>query len=126
MRAIRPPASWMISAPAAMSHGLRPNSKNPSKRPHATYARSSAALDLAYVACGRFDGFFEFGLKPWDIAAGALIVQEAGGRIARIDGEPLDLEIGDILGAAPGIYDAVRAETAEFLREIRWQPTKRR
>ncbi|MGB0177321.1 MAG: inositol monophosphatase family protein, partial [Owenweeksia sp.] len=39
----------------------------------------SAATDLAYVACGRFDGFFEYGLSPWDVAAGALLVQEAGG-----------------------------------------------
>ena len=77
------------------------------------------------MACGRFDGFFEFGLKPWDIAAGALIVQESGGRIARIDGEPFELAIGDILGAAPGIYERIRAETAEFLQEIRWQPIRR-
>src|SRR5260370_20506041 len=40
----------------------------------------AAALDLAYVACGRFDGFWEEGLKPWDVAAGALMVEEAGGR----------------------------------------------
>lgn len=86
----------------------------------------SAALDLAYVACGRFDGFFEFGLKPWDIAAGALLVAEAGGRIARIDGEPLDLAIGDILGAAPGVYERMRSETAAFLEEIRWRPIKPR
>ncbi|RZA14293.1 MAG: inositol monophosphatase [Lysobacteraceae bacterium] len=54
----------------------------------------SAALDLAYVACGRFDGYFEAGLKPWDIAAGVLLVREAGGRVA------------DFRGAATGPMDA--------------------
>jgi myo-inositol-1(or 4)-monophosphatase len=46
----------------------------------------SAALDLSYVACGRFDGFWEIGLHPWDSAAGALLVKEAGGRVTRFDG----------------------------------------
>jgi len=47
----------------------------------------SAAVDLAYVACGRFDGFYEYGLSPWDVAAGALIVQQAGGKIYDFDGD---------------------------------------
>jgi len=48
----------------------------------------SAALDLCYVACGRFDGFWEMKLSPWDVAAGALIIQEAGGRVSDVgDGE---------------------------------------
>ncbi len=46
----------------------------------------SAALDLAYVACGRFDGFYEYGLHPWDVAAGAFIVQQAGGRVSDFSG----------------------------------------
>jgi myo-inositol-1(or 4)-monophosphatase len=46
----------------------------------------SAAVDLAYVACGRFDGFFEYGLNPWDVAAGALIVKEAGGLVSNFSG----------------------------------------
>jgi myo-inositol-1(or 4)-monophosphatase len=46
----------------------------------------SAAVDLAYVACGRFDGFFEYGLKPWDVAAGALIVKESGGLVSNFSG----------------------------------------
>ncbi len=50
----------------------------------------SAALDLCYVAAGRFDGFWEQFLKPWDVAAGALIVEEAGGRISGMDGTPFD------------------------------------
>ncbi len=51
----------------------------------------AAALDLAYVACGRFDGFWEEGLKPWDVAAGALMVEEAGGRVSDYDGEALSV-----------------------------------
>ena len=51
----------------------------------------SAALDLAYVACGRFDGFWEDGLNAWDTAAGALLINEAGGRITNFDDEPLDI-----------------------------------
>jgi len=51
----------------------------------------SAAIDLAYVACGRFDGFWEDGLNPWDIAAGALLITEAGGRITNFQDEPLDI-----------------------------------
>ncbi len=50
----------------------------------------SAALDLCYVACGRFDGFWELKLKPWDVAAGALIVEEAGGRVSDFDGRTFD------------------------------------
>lgn len=51
----------------------------------------SAALDLAYVACGRFDVFYEEGLRPWDVAAGALLVAEAGGRVTRYDGSPVNV-----------------------------------
>ncbi|MGB8510668.1 MAG: inositol monophosphatase family protein [Pyrinomonadaceae bacterium] len=51
----------------------------------------SAALDLAYVACGRFDGFWEEGLRPWDVAAGVLLVEEAGGRVTHYDGAPFDV-----------------------------------
>jgi myo-inositol-1(or 4)-monophosphatase len=46
----------------------------------------SASIDLAYVACGRFDAFFEYGLKPWDVAAGTLLIREAGGRVADFSG----------------------------------------
>ena len=57
----------------------------------------SATLDLAYVAAGRFDGFWEWDLKAWDVAAGALLIEEAGGRAGAIDGGPLDLVKGSIL-----------------------------
>ncbi|MBZ0100012.1 MAG: inositol monophosphatase [Taibaiella sp.] len=51
----------------------------------------SAAIDLCWVACGRFDGFWEYNLNPWDIAAGYLIVEEAGGAITNFDGDPYDV-----------------------------------
>jgi myo-inositol-1(or 4)-monophosphatase len=57
----------------------------------------SAALNMAYVACGRMDAFWSGSLKPWDVAAGAVIVTEAGGAISRMNGEPFDLMIPDLL-----------------------------
>jgi len=65
----------------------------------------SAALDLCYVACGRADGFWEFGLKPWDIAAGSLIVTEAGGKITGIKGEEYHLMMVDIIASNSKIHD---------------------
>jgi myo-inositol-1(or 4)-monophosphatase len=67
----------------------------------------SAALDLAYVACGRLDAFWELGLKPWDMAAGILLVQEAGGVVADLyNGDADDaLKSGNILAANPKIYE---------------------
>lgn len=64
----------------------------------------SAALDLAYVAAGRLDGFFERGLKPWDIAAGALIVTEAGGITGNFSGESDYLHKGDVISATPKVF----------------------
>src|SRR5213079_3619409 len=58
---------------------------------HGVRRTGSAAIDLAYVACGRLDGFWEFGLNPWDMAAGILIVNEAGGRCSDMKGGPVDL-----------------------------------
>ena len=57
----------------------------------------SAAIDLAYVACGRFDGFWEDGLNPWDIAAGILLIQEAGGLITNYQNEPLNIYTKKVL-----------------------------
>jgi len=64
----------------------------------------AAALDLAYTAAGLFDGFFEFQLAPWDIAAGALIVREAGGRVSDAEGGNRFLETGDVLCGAQGVH----------------------
>ncbi|MGH7917041.1 MAG: inositol monophosphatase family protein [Candidatus Binataceae bacterium] len=68
-------------------------------RTHGVRRTGSAALDLAYVACGRVDGFWEFGLKPWDVAAGALLVAEAGGRVSNMDGTQLDLSAAQIIAS---------------------------
>ncbi|MEK0428315.1 MAG: monophosphatase [Pseudomonadota bacterium] len=64
----------------------------------------AAALDLAYVAAGRLDGFFEKNLKPWDMAAGALLVSEAGGIIANFSGEADYLYKGDVIAGSPKIF----------------------
>ncbi len=58
---------------------------------HGVRRGGSAALDLAYTACGRLEAFWEFGLNPWDMAAGTLLVEEAGGKVSGMRGEPLDL-----------------------------------
>jgi myo-inositol-1(or 4)-monophosphatase len=88
---------------ASFPPGVAPDSL-PIKRfltvlPHAqTIHRSgSAALNLAYVAAGRLDAFWSTSLKPWDVAAGALIVAEAGGRVTTLNGRPLDIEVPDLL-----------------------------
>jgi len=69
----------------------------------------AAALDLAYVAAGRLDGFWEFGLKPWDIAAASLFVIEAGGWLTTIDGDNNYLEATSILAAPPKVHQQMLA-----------------
>jgi myo-inositol-1(or 4)-monophosphatase len=64
----------------------------------------AAALDLAYVACGRFDGFWERGLSPWDVAAGGLMVQEAGGLISDFSGEGNWLHDGSVISGTPKVF----------------------
>lgn len=73
----------------------------------------SAALNLAYVACGRIDAFWSSSLKPWDMAAGVLIVREAGGRVTRMNGDPFVLEVPDLL-ASNG--SAIHEELRELLK----------
>ena len=67
----------------------------------------AAALDLAYVAAGRLDGFWEFGLAPWDIAAGSLLVQEAGGIVAEPNGGDDYIRSGDVAAANPKVLRAM-------------------
>lgn len=74
------------------------------KKAQAVRRLGSAALDLCYTACGRFDGFWEFGLKPWDIAAGSLIVKEAGGKITDTNGNIINLFGADILASNKKIH----------------------
>ena len=66
-----------------------------------------ASLDLAYVAAGRFDGFWEFGLKPWDMAAGLVLVREAGGTVAALSDGNL-MASGDVIAANPALYQPLR------------------
>ena len=75
----------------------------------------AAALDLAYVAAGRLDAFWEIGLEPWDIAAGALLVREAGGLVADINGSDDYLESGNIVCGNPKCFKAVLQATRPLL-----------
>jgi len=67
----------------------------------------AAALDLAWVACGRIDGFWEMGLSPWDMAAGALLIREAGGLVGDFAGEDRYLDSGRIVAANPKLFAAL-------------------
>lgn len=67
----------------------------------------SAALDLAYVACGRLDGFWEFGLRPWDIAAASLIIKEAGGLIGDLQGGEDYMNQGDVVAGNPKVFKSL-------------------
>lgn len=72
----------------------------------------AASLDLAYVACGRLDGFWEYGLNEWDIAAGVLLIQEAGGIISDMDGGADYLQSGNVITANPRIHAEMHAQFA--------------
>lgn len=72
----------------------------------------SAALDLAYVACGRFDGFWEVALHPWDMAAGVLIVEEAGGKVTDFQGKPMDIYNWALLSSNGKIHEEMQAIVA--------------
>jgi myo-inositol-1(or 4)-monophosphatase len=76
----------------------------------------AAALDLAYVACGRLDGFFEKGLKPWDVAAGSLLITEAGGIVGTFAGESDYLYKGDVLAGTPKVFAQMVQLLAPFSR----------
>jgi myo-inositol-1(or 4)-monophosphatase len=80
-----------------------------SDRAQAVRRDGSAALDLAFVACGRFDGFWEFDLKPWDVAAGTLIVREAGGTVSQTRGERTRLDAPSILATNGRIHGEIAA-----------------
>ena len=69
----------------------------------------SAALDLAYVACGRFDGFWEDGLNAWDVAAGALLIREAGGRVTNYKNERLDIYTKKVVASNGLVHDQILA-----------------
>lgn len=77
----------------------------------------SAAVDIAYVACGRYDAFYEYGLSPWDIAAGILLVKEAGGRSSDFEGHPDPLYREDIICSNGRIQDEFQNVTRQIMRD---------
>ncbi len=81
---------------------------------HGVRRGGSAAIDLAYVACGRLDAFWEFGLKPWDLAAGKLLVMEAGGGVTDMKGGPHSIPSAHLLATNSHIH----AETLQLFTEI--------
>jgi myo-inositol-1(or 4)-monophosphatase len=87
-----------------------------SLRARAVRRLGSAVIDLAYVACGRFDGYWELRLGAWDVAAGAVLVDEAGGRITGVDGGALDVDAPTLLATNGLIHDAMLATLAEIRR----------
>jgi myo-inositol-1(or 4)-monophosphatase len=83
-------------------------------RTHGVRRAGSAALDLCNVASGRYDGFWEFNLNPWDTAAGVLIVEEAGGRVTRFDGSPFELNSRETVASNGLLHEALLAEFQEI------------
>jgi myo-inositol-1(or 4)-monophosphatase len=83
---------------------------------HGVRRSGSAAIDLAYVACGRLDGFWEFGLAPWDMAAGRLIVAEAGGRYSEMDGRPHNIRSPHLMADNGLIHDELLVLFGELFR----------
>jgi myo-inositol-1(or 4)-monophosphatase len=94
-------------------------------RSHGVRRAGSAALDLAYTACGRMDAFWEFYLNPWDTAAGALLVQEAGGAITRFDGTPFRLDSSEVLATNGLLHEELMAQFAAMFagRDLHPIPT---
>jgi myo-inositol-1(or 4)-monophosphatase len=86
-------------------------------RARAVRRLGSAALDLCYVAAGRFEAFWEQHLKPWDVAAGALIVEEAGGRVTGMDGGPFDPAAAHLIASNGHVHREVVATIADFRAE---------
>lgn len=84
------------------------------KRTRGVRRIGSAAVDLAYVACGRFDGFFEFNLKNYDMAAGILLIKEAGGKVIDFQGEEGMLEKGSIIAGNPIMTDLIFEEIKKW------------
>jgi myo-inositol-1(or 4)-monophosphatase len=82
---------------------------------HGIRRMGSAAIDLAYVACGRFEGFFEYGLHPWDVAAGTLIVKEAGGSISDFRGGEDYLFGREIIAANEGVFRELQEIVSHYL-----------
>jgi myo-inositol-1(or 4)-monophosphatase len=87
------------------------------KNTHGIRRLGSASIDLAYVACGRFDLFFEYDLKPWDIAAGMLIVREAGGRFSDFSGNMANLSGDETIASNALIYNEILEIVSSFMKD---------
>ena len=94
-------------------------------RSHGVRRAGSAAIDLAYVACGRLDGYWEFQLNPWDTSAGYLLVEEAGGRITHFDGGKFTLDSREVLATNGKIHAEMQTLFADMFagREVSPIPT---
>ena len=77
----------------------------------------SAATDLAYVACGRFEGFYEYGLHPWDIAAGMILVREAGGRVSDFSGNEKNLRGDEIVASSETVFSEFLESVSKFMHK---------
>ena len=84
------------------------------KNVHGLRLSGSAASDLAYVACGRYDGRYEFNLKPWDIAAGVLIIQQAGGKVSDFKGKDNYFQNGSVLASNSLIFEELKNVIGEL------------
>lgn len=89
---------------------------------HGVRRAGSAALDLCNVACGRFDGFWEFNLNPWDTAAGVLIIEEAGGRVSRFDGSAFEISSRETLASNGLLHDALLHEFQQIFEGRGMEP----
>lgn len=93
-------------------------------RSHGVRRAGSAALDLCYVGCGRYDAFWEFNLNPWDTAAGVLMVQEAGGKVTNFTGQPFSLDSRQVLASNTILHDELLHEFREiFAGRVEGLPT---
>ena len=81
---------------------------------HGVRRAGSAALDLCYVACGRYDGFWEFNLNPWDTAAGVLIAEEAGGKVTDFAGGHFDIASREVFATNGLVHEVLKQEFAEI------------
>lgn len=86
------------------------------KNTHGIRRLGSAAIDLAYVACGRFEAFYEYGLHPWDIAAGMLMVREAGGRVSDFSGNENNIAGEEIVAANSSVYSEILEIVSKFMK----------
>lgn len=87
------------------------------RKSHGLRRLGSAATDLAYVACGRFDGFYEYNLSPWDVAAGAFIVQQAGGMVSDFSGGSNYIFGKEIISANSHVFDEFLSDVKLFMNE---------